>query len=62
MSQYYRGDKTGGLSKIDVNNRDEIIVLYFNPSEKECWYAERRLQVIAHDCGEEMPWENTARN
>jgi hypothetical protein len=62
MSQYYRGDKTGGLIEINVDNRDEIKVLYFNPSEEECWFAERRLQVIAHDCGERMPWEHTSRN
>lgn len=62
MSQYYRGDKKGGLTQINTTNKDDIVVLCFNPDEKECWFAERRLQVIAHDCGEEMPWENTSRN
>ena len=62
MSQYYRGDKNGGLTEINEQNRDKIKVLYFNPPEEECWFDERRLQVIAHDCGEEMPWENTSRN
>lgn len=62
MSQYYRKDAKGGLKYIDKNNRDKIKVLYFNPPEEECWFAERRLQVIAHDLGEKMPWENTSRN
>lgn len=62
MSQYYRGDKTGGLTEINEGNRDKIKVLYFNLSEDECWFAERRLQVIAHDYGEAMPWEDTTRN
>lgn len=62
MSQYYRGDKTGRLKEINEQNRDEIKVLYFNPPEEECWFDERRFQVIAHDCGEEMPWENISRN
>lgn len=62
MSQYYRGDKKGGLAEINKENRDEIEVLYFNLSKDECWFAERRLQVIAHDCEENMPWENTTRN
>ncbi len=55
-------DKNGGLTEINEQNRDKIKVLYFNPPEEECWFDERRLQVIAHDCGEEMPWENTSRN
>lgn len=62
MSQYYRGDESGGLKQIDESNRDEINVKYFNPPEDECWYAERRLQVIAHDFGEIMPWEDTSKN
>lgn len=62
MSQYYRGDTNGGLTQINEKNRDEIKVMYFNPAEDECWFAERRLQVIAHDCGEKMPWENISRN
>ena len=62
MSQYYREDKTGGLTEINEQNKDKIEVLYFNPPEEECWFAERRLQVIAHDYGEKMPWENTSRN
>ena len=62
MSQYYRQDKKGGLTQIDSSNKDDIKVLYFNPDENECWFAERRLQVIAHDCGEKMPWENISRN
>ncbi|HAT4231234.1 TPA: hypothetical protein I9097_000156 [Clostridium perfringens] len=62
MSQYYRMDKTGGLKNINEKNRDKIEVLYFNPPEEECWFGERRLQVIAHDYGEKMPWENTSRN
>ena len=62
MSQYYRGDKKGGSTKINKENRDKIEVLYFNLPKEECWFAERRLQVIAHDCGEEMSWENTTMN
>lgn len=62
MSQYYRGDNNGGLRQITETNKDEIEVLYFNISEEEIWFAERRLQVIAHDCGETMDWENISRN
>lgn len=63
MSQYYRMDKHGGLDEITVDNRDEMEVFYFNiQSVDECWFAERRLQVIAHDCGENMPWEKKTKN
>ena len=63
MSQYYRLDESGGLAEITENNKDQIKVSYFNlDSIEECWFAERRLQVIAHDCGEDMPWENKTKN
>ena len=62
MSQYYRGDKKGGLKFINDENKDKIEVLYFNLCKKEIWFAERRLQVLAHDKGEEMPWECISRN
>lgn len=63
MMQYYNGYKTGGLSKITNNNRDNINVRYVNLSSAEdCWIMERRLQVIAYDQGEKMPWEIKTRN
>lgn len=63
MSQYYRGDENGGSKAINENNRDHINIMFFTlKDESEIWYAERRLQVIAHDCGESMPWENTSWN
>lgn len=63
ISQYYRMDKEGGIEQIDVNNRDKINVKYFTLDDSdELWFAERRLQVIAHDYGEKMEWENTTRN
>lgn len=53
MMQYYNGYKTGGLSTITNNNRDNINVKYVNlSSAKDCWIMERRLQVIAYDQGE----------
>lgn len=63
MSQYYNMNRTGGLRQITESNRDKIVVKYFNlDSIEQCWVAERRLQVIAYDCGEKMPWEEKSRN
>lgn len=63
MMQYYNGYKTGGLSTITNNNRDNINVRYVNLSSAEdCWIMERRLQVIAYDQGEKMPWKIKTRN
>lgn len=61
MVQYYNGKS--GSKFITVSNRNYIVVKYFTLKDKsELWYAERRLQVIAHDSGEKMEWENTSRN
>ena len=61
MSQYYRG-KDGRCPQIDSNNRDAIIVKYFNiDAVEDCWAAERLLQSIAFYMGEELPWEEKQR-
>lgn len=63
MVQYYNLNESGGLKEITLENRDSVEVIYFNLLDSdECWVAERRLQVIAHDCKERMPWENKKRN
>ena len=61
MSQYYRLAPEG-LSQISETNRDKIEVKFFFLNSDECWIAERRLQVIAWDAGEQMPWEAKNRN
>lgn len=63
MVQYYNINKSGGSKYITTSNRDKIEVRFFTlKDQQELWYAERRFQVIAHDCGENMEWENTSRN
>ena len=63
MVQYYNMNKNGGNINISESNRDKIVVKFFTLKDKEeLWYAERRFQVIAHDCGEKMGWENKSRN
>lgn len=61
MSQYYRLTKEG-CKNITQNNRDEVEVHFFILDKDKCWIEERRLQVLAHDNGETMPWENKNRN
>ena len=62
MSQYYRG-KSDGLLYISLANRDEIKIKYFILDNiEDCWYAERKLQTIAYEDAEKMPWENKERN
>ena len=62
MSQYYRG-KDGRCVHINLDNRDEVAVLYFNIEKTvECWAAEKLLQGIAFYMGEEMPWEEKVRH
>lgn len=63
MVQYYNMNNSGGSEYISISNRNEIEVRFFILEDTtELWYAERRFQVIAHDCGESMEWENTSRN
>lgn len=64
MGQYYRGDKTGGLKTyINKQNRDNIVIKYFNlKSAEECWAAERYLQAQAFYYGESMLWEDKSKN
>ena len=58
MSQYYRLSNEGS-KYITEKNRDLIEVKYFELTDnKECWAGEKRLQVIAFDCGEKMPWDD----
>ncbi len=61
MSQYYRLTPEG-LSQITKNNRDKIEVKFFFLKKDDCWIAERKLQGIAWDAGERMPWESKNRN
>lgn len=65
MLQYYNLNKSGGSEFITNNNKNEIDVYYFSLDTEEAdeyWVAERRLQVIASDCGEKMPWEDKTNN
>lgn len=61
MSQYYRGKKDGS-KKITNLNRDQIDVKFFFLDKNKCWIAERKLQVLAWDADERMPWECKTRN
>lgn len=61
MSQYYRLTSEG-LSQISEANRDKIEVKFFFLHRDDCWIAERKLQVVAWDAGERMPWEAKNRN
>ena len=61
MSQYYRMTKEG-VKQIAKKNRNKIEVKFFFLNSDECWIAARRLQVIAWDAGEQMPWEAKNRN
>ena len=61
MSQYYRMTKEG-CKKISNLNKNKIQVEYFFIEKKDCWYAERKLQSIAWEQGESMPWEEKTRN
>lgn len=62
MSQYYRGND-GCCRHINIDNRDDVKVLYFNlESHEKCWAAERFLQGLADIMGEEMPWEEKVRH
>lgn len=61
MSQHYRMTKEG-CKKINEHNRDCIKVHFFMLDKSKCWLEERRLQVLASDNGESMPWEVKTRN
>lgn len=58
MKQYYYV-KPEGISEITTKNRDDVMVKYFNlEDKKECWAAEKFMQVRAYECGENMPWDH----
>lgn len=62
VSSYYRGKKDG-TKWIKKKNREDIEIQYFHLEKvEECWYAERKLQTLAYEKGEEMPWEDKTRN
>lgn len=63
MSQYYRmKTKDGALKHINKQNRDKIVVWYFNlNTAKDCWAAEKYLQAKAYYAGEEMEWDDEVK-
>lgn len=57
VSQYYRISPEG-TDFITLDNRDSIKIIYFHvETQEECWFYERKLQVIAYENGEKTPLE-----